>query len=144
MVSHKDEVIRGLSELQEAAHGIVDIRYVDLEAAGALLIAAAMGDHQSLQIVKGIGKVMVWMKKQPRKKPALCLCCPREIRTETDICGFVLISVPENQTAPFSVSAICDACAIETGRDDKVLSAIQKHIWPNARIIQISDTFGTS
>ena len=114
--------------------GLFDIYVFQLEQIDALLLAAFVGgDAAAKRLIRPVANAAARIFSAPRKKPALCLTCPRPVRGRTAVCSFCRIATARRRG---SVAACVRGAQPWRQRvlSARVQTAVRR-IWPNARTI---------
>lgn len=121
------------------------IRKVDTEGAGAfdihvlarplphdLMLAALSGDAVAVGLLQAVASTVDSIGKAPRKKPALCLCCPRAVRKADQY--VVCITTPHRDDPSMAIgSVICAKCWADQERISERIIEAMRAVWPDAR-----------
>jgi hypothetical protein len=71
----------------------------------------------------------------PRKKPILCLCCPRAIRLRDQFS--IVVTLPGREAPTGAIgSALCQRCASARPLMPQVVAGL-KRIWPGSRAVDL-------
>ena len=101
-----------------------------------LLGAAIAGDAFALAMARMIGQTANSVYRAPRKKPALCLCCPRAVRKGDAFA--ICVTVPRRDDPSHAMgSAICMHCMTDeqSTLTAKIVGAMRQHLMPDARAV---------
>jgi len=125
-----------IGEVHREAAGVLTVHYVSGEDGPRLLMESMLGDKRATQVMTAVVDCLRAIRTAPRRKPTLCLCCPRAIR---DPAGVVFcIAIPDRPDARQGIgTAICSRCATAPDRSERTLAAFRR-VWPDAREIQIA------
>ena len=117
------------------AGGVMEVSMVGREEWPHLHAAALQGDRTAGVILVAIADTITRVARAPRRRPMLCLCCPRSLRGSRFLCGVLLPSRPE-PTSGIGV-AVCHHCARTADEAmPKVLEAL-KRTWLDLRAVQL-------
>ena len=131
-----------VQSIHEEAAGLLDVNLIDASVGADLLISAALGNSESAALLDAIRQAAECVRSAPRRKPALCVCCPRSIRriTPTTVFGVARPAVPTPTGA--LAFAFCDRCSADrTALAVKATEGLRR-IWPDLRQINITDAAG--
>jgi hypothetical protein len=109
--------------------------YVFRPGQNDFLVAAALtGDRLAARLMKAILQTVAQIHEAPRKRPALCLCCPRTVRRGDRFA--VSIIMPHRDDASMGIgSGICARCNGDQSTLTPRVTAALKTIWPGLRPI---------
>ena len=131
----------GLGAIQAEAGGLLELVVVTPDDGLGYISAALAGDLEAARILRAISAAGVKIDSAPRRKPALCACCPRPIRKASSF-AFVL-ALPKNGNPANALSmAVCSRCAVEPAEiQAKAVMALRK-LWPDIRPVTITHQAG--
>ena len=138
----KPDFERAMTKFHEEAAGAFNIWTVPPERALELIVGALFGDQDYAVMATVISKAAKDIIQASRTRPALCLCCPRELRNVKG-CTFAIMAAELRYDRGMICSAICYECSRKDGLDGRVMAAVTK-VWPQARKIDVHDGFGTA
>jgi hypothetical protein len=127
---------KGISALHAEAGGIFRVVLIHPDAGERLIIAAALGDTHSLELLRVISDCAVRIGNAPKHTPQLCLCCPRPIRTLKGIAFAIAMPSVERPRLVLG-SAVCPRCAGAPDLVERVTTGLRQ-VWPDLRQIQIT------
>lgn len=132
----------GVQSIHEEAAGVLDVNLIDASVGADLFISAALGNCESTALLAAIRKAAECVRSAPRRKPALCVSCPRSIRriTPTTVFGVARPAVPTPTGA--LAFAFCDRCSADPSTLAVKATEGLRRIWPDLRPIKITDPFG--
>ena len=123
-----------IEQVHNEAAGLLSVNIVDPYCARALLVASFAGDEAAAILMRGVCMVVASVERAPRKKPVLCLCCPRSVHPRDPFS--VCVTMPENGNPSTVIgSAICARCLTDKCTLLARVATALKAIWPNARIV---------
>ena len=132
----------GISAVHIESGGVMRLCLVNPSEQGEILFAAMAGDPLARCLRRLIKPTTFQIKLAPRRKPALCLVCPRPIRKIQDIGTYVFV-LPEVQSPVHAIgTAVCAKCAEGGDLLDRAMAAFQRHLWGDIRRIDISASCG--
>ena len=124
-----------LQAIQAEAGGVLEVSLVSRGEWPRLVAASMQGDHTATLILSAVADTICQVASAPRRKPMLCLTCPRSLRRAKFTCGVILPSRPD-PTGGLGL-AICDHCAASaTDAMPMVLEALKRR-WPDMRTVQL-------
>ena len=128
----------GMMRAQQESGGMMCVYLATPQDGAALIGAALTGDAMAARVLQMIAETAGQIRSSARKKPALCLCCPRSIRS---LAGVVFcIAVPEIEHPTRAIgTAICPRCAPK-GKAG-ALEGLRR-LWPELRPITITNPEG--
>jgi hypothetical protein len=133
--------VDGLRAVQTESGGVMRMFLVELADQDAILSAAMEGDRNAGHLLQLVGQALFQIEDAPRRKPALCLCCPRPIRKIKDAAVFCFIlpdvASPEHRIG----TAVCEKCAIHADLLERATIAFRR-LWPDLRTVDISAEVG--
>jgi hypothetical protein len=132
----------GIQAVNDEAAGVLDVSIIDYLAGAVLMANAALGDHESAALLLAVRQAATRIKQAPRRKPALCICCPRAIKRLTAETVFgVATPAIANPTGAIGF-VFCDKCAADrTTLTAKAAEGLRR-IWPDLRPIEITHPVG--
>ena len=122
----------GIQQIHAEAGGMLSISLIDPARAHALLAASFAGDEAAARLMLGVFSAIETVQRAPRRKPVICLCCPRVVRPRDRF--IVCVTMPENGSPSTGISSVlCARCfADKAGLNERVAAALRS-IWPDAR-----------
>ncbi len=131
----------GMQQAHAEAAGIFDVFVIGPESGPELLAAAILGDAHAAALLRAVTHAARQIDAAPRRKPALCLCCPRPIR---DAAGTVfVVAEPHTDDASTAIgAALCGRCAAHSDLTAKVVDGFRRHLWPDARPVRVTHPEG--
>ena len=133
-------LIERLRLLHERGQGVQSIYVVSPADDIELLAAALSGQPEAMGLLEGIAHTMHEIRQ--RRPAALCLCCPKEIRTPKGV-TFVFMS-PDMPIRDAVGMAICPPCGRAPDLNARIVSALRQYIWPEARVLDVHPVTGTA
>lgn len=133
----------GVRQVHEESGGLVTVAIVTREARLELLAAVVLGDHEASTILRAIADCSKWIAKTPRKRPVLCVCCPRPVLrvTRDTIIGVASpATTAPNRALGF---AFCRECGKGTAPEltDRARRGLSG-IWPDLRPVAVTHPQG--
>lgn len=132
----------GIQSVNDESAGLLDISIIDGASGTALLVAALHGKYEAAVLLKAVTQAAGRVKQAARRKPALCICCPRTIKriTATTVFGIATPSIASPTGAIGFV--FCDRCAEDpTTLPAKAANGL-RGIWPDLRPVVITHATG--
>jgi hypothetical protein len=133
-MSAHDGWAAGLQQVHAEAGGLLDVHVIEPSRVTELLFASLGGDDTATRLLRAAISTLANVHQAPRKRPALCLCCPRAIRHRDQF--IVCITIPRRDNPSMGIgSAICAKCfADPTKLMTRIVEAL-KQMWPEVRPI---------
>jgi hypothetical protein len=124
----------GIEAVNNAAAGALDVLYVSRDDVIPLIVAASLGNAESIAILQAIQEILQHITAAPADNPRMCGCCNRAI-----IGAAFLIVVAEPMDKPLAKSQVlcttqCLQC--QSYIPTNALRALQR-VWPEARPITV-------
>jgi hypothetical protein len=131
-----------IQRVNDSAAGVLDVSIINATTGAMLMADALRGDQEAATLILAVSQAATRIKQAPRKKPALCICCPRSVRRicSDTVFGVASPSVPNPDGVIGFV--FCDRCA---GTPDALAAKAAeglRRIWPDLRLITITDPIG--
>jgi hypothetical protein len=132
----------GIQAVNDESAGLLDVDIVDALAGADLLVRATRGDKEAAALFLAVTQAATRIKQAPRRKPALCICCPRSIKRLTAATVFgVAAPAIANPTGAIGF-AFCDRCSADrTTLAAKAAEGLRR-IWPDLRPVTVSHPTG--
>ena len=121
--------------------GLMQLAIVRPEYLRDLSSAVFFGDGSALAILEAVHQSSQRIQRQARRKPVLCLCCPRAVR---DPCAVLAFLIPMTGVPKIAIaSALCARCGSEPDDtlDEMATSAFVKAC-PGLRHVEITHPEG--
>jgi hypothetical protein len=124
----------GIRAVHTEAGGLLHVHVFAPSDVGKLLADALMGDATAGHLFQTVNRSVEQIGAVPRKKPILCLCCPRAIRLRDQFS--IVVALPHHEAPTRALgSALCQRCAVPPGVLPRVVAALKQRIWPELRAI---------
>ena len=132
----------GVQRVHDESGGLLDVDIIDAAAGVALLTAAALGDCGAAALLQSVTQAAARIKHAPRRKPALCMCCPRAIKRITSRTVFG-IATPSIATPTGAIGFVfCDHCAADAATLPAKAAEGLRRIWPDLRPVVVTHSTG--
>jgi hypothetical protein len=124
----------GIRAVHAESGGLLQIHVFAPGDVGALLADALMGDATAGRLFRAINNSIKQIGAAPRRKPVLCLCCPRAIRLRDQFS--IVVTVPHHEAPTRALgSALCQRCTVAPEPlMPRVVTGLRR-IWPEVRAI---------
>jgi len=132
---------QGVDRLNRESGGLLRLEIIRPEDIFGLSCAVFSGDGAALARLVAAQESGDRIRRHARKKPVVCLCCPRSIRDPRAVLALLF---PASDAASVAVaSALCDRCS---AADQETLmacaAAAYEKVWPGLRCIEITHPEG--
>jgi hypothetical protein len=129
--------------IQREAAGLLDVSIVDARSGVELIADAIRGDREAAEVLQAVRQAAQRVREAPRRKPALCIYCPRAVKRITAETVFgIAIPATANPTRALGF-VFCAKCAADRGAlAAKAVDGL-KRIWPDLRTIEVMAGPGT-
>lgn len=128
----------GIQRVNDEAAGMLAVEIISPDTALDLLREAMSGSHASYVLFTAVTQAAQRVQSAPRKKPVLCVCCPRPIRRlSTDILFGVAVPATPSATSALGF-AICGRCAEDRRAALEKAQAGLSRIWPGLRPVTVT------
>ena len=104
----------GIRAVHAESGGLLEVHVFAPGDVGKLLADVLMGDATAGRLFEAINNGIEQIGAAPRRKPVLCLCCPRAIRLRDQFSIVVTLPRSDNPTMGIA-SALCQRCAAPPG-----------------------------
>jgi hypothetical protein len=132
MSAETETFAASMTRLHNESGGYVEIATVRPVDVPSIVASALAGDAEARRLLVAVNEGIRHIRSAPRRKPALCVCCPRPLRAGQQFSVVVVVPVRE---APEQLLAlgVCARCATTT--DEITAKAIQglRRLWPALR-----------
>jgi hypothetical protein len=132
----------GVQAVNDEAAGLLDVNIIDAVSGAELLANAALGDREAAALLLAVTQAAARIKQAPRRKPALCICCPRAVKRLSSATVFG-VAVPATANPSGAIGFVfCDRCAGD--RDTLAAKAAEglRRIWPDLRPVAVTHPEG--
>jgi hypothetical protein len=124
----------GVAQLNRESGGLLRLEIIRPEDIFGLSCAVFSGNGGALARLTAALESGERIRREARKKPVVCLCCPRAIRDPRAVLALLF---PASDAASVAVaSALCDRCS---AADQEVLmaraAAAYQQVWPGLRCV---------
>lgn len=124
----------GVAQLNRESGGLLRLEIIRPEDISGLSCAVFSGKGSALARLTAALESGDRIRRQARKNPVICLCCPRSIRDPRAVLALLF---PASDAASVAVaSALCDRCS---AADQEALivraAAAYRAIWPGLRCV---------
>jgi len=124
----------GIALVQAEAQGCLSLEIITPDHQLGMISSVLVGDLQAMILFRAIGEAVRGITACSPHEPALCLCCPAEIRNVVLTFGIAVPAVADPQNA--IAFAICQSCADPHGLFDRVMDGLRR-IWPELRPVTL-------
>ncbi len=132
----------GIRAVSAESGGAINVTIVTPETGRELIAWAALGNSEAATLLRAVVGSAAWIKRAPRDKPTLCMCCPRPIRRVTGATVFG-VAAPANDRPVQAIGfAFCDRCGERPSELLGKAAAGLRRIWPDLREIAITHQSG--
>jgi hypothetical protein len=132
----------GMQHVNDEAAGLFNVNIIDAATGAELLAGAMAGDREAATLLDAVRQAVAQVNQAPRKRPSLCMCCPRPVKriTPATVFGVALPAVSAPSTAIGFV--FCDRCG--AGGSDLLAKAAEglRRIWRDLRPVAITHPAG--
>lgn len=120
--------------------GALSVHVVFLEDIRDLITDALIGDPDAAQLLPLVRQGIRSIRSASRKKPALCGCCPRPIRSQFALA----IVLPERDDPTQGIAiGLCPKCTEnDVCRAHQKAAEALRAIWPDGRLVQVTHRDG--
>lgn len=133
---------QGVQSVNDESAGLLDVSIVDGASGSALLAAALNSDYEAAVLLKSVAQAAARVKQAARRKPALCICCPRTIKRITAATVFG-IATPSIASPTGAIGFVfCDRCAEDPATLPAKAAVGLRRIWPDLRPVVITHATG--
>ena len=127
--------------VQTESGGVMRMHLVELADLDAIHAAALVDDRNSRRLLRLVSQSLFQIADAPRRKPALCLCCPQPIRQTKDAAVFCFV-LPDVTSPEHGIgAAVCAKCARHADLLGRATTAFRR-LWPDLRTVDISAQCG--
>lgn len=137
----RTEWTEGVNRIHAEAQGLLRLLFITPDDAAGLALAALCGNQRATGLLRATADCAAnVMRQRHRKKPVLCLCCPRAVRkVEGAIFCFAVPEVDSPERALGSV--ICPCCVAAPDLHSRAVQAL-RGVWPDIRKVEIATGSG--
>ncbi len=130
-----------LRQLNREAAGLLRLEIIRPQDIFGLSCAIFAGDGSAFARLTAVHQSGDRIRRQARKKPIVCLCCPRSIRNPRAVLALLF---PASDAASMAVaSALCDRCsAVDNATLMARAAAAYQQVWPGLRCIEMTHLAG--
>lgn len=124
----------GIANVHREAAGYLDVWYVNRADLESLLLAAPLGGAEENALLSAIGQTLRHIKHAPAHLPALCGCCPAEVRGTAFL---IVVAAPLGRPLAGSTvlgTTLCQRCQADIATN--TLTALRR-VWPEAAHLTI-------
>ena len=128
----------GVQSVNDESGGLLDVSIVDARSGIELIAEAVLGDREAAGLLQAVRQAAQRVRQAPRRKPTLCICCPRAVKRigpET-VFGIATPATP-NPTGAIGF-VFCAKCAADRGTLVAKAAEGLKRIWPGLRCVQVT------
>lgn len=130
----------GIQRFHAEAGGLLELQVIQRADLPALILEALAGSAEAAQILRLTNQALHNIQAAPRKKPALCGCCPRALRHGQYA---VIIARPACDDPSQGLAlAICTKCGPDHDAIQVAARVALARIWPNLRPVTITHPIG--
>jgi hypothetical protein len=134
--------LTGIHAVSSEAAGLLDVSIIDASMGVDLLVDAMRGDSEAAALHQAVRQAAERVRRAPRNKAALCICCPRSVKRIRPDTVFG-IAVPATPTPTGAIGFVfCDRCAADRSTLAAKAADGLRRIWPDLRPITITDPIG--
>ena len=124
-----------IDRIHAESQGFLRLWFVKPEDGMHLTVASLCGDPWATGLLRATAQCAMRVMRAPRRKPSLCLCCPRAVRRLDGV--MFCVAVPEVEHPEQALgAAVCPRCADAPDMGQRAIQAF-RCIWPNIREIQV-------
>ena len=130
----RHEWAAGIANVHREAAGHLDVWYVNRADLVSLLVAAPLGGTEENALLSAIEKTLRHIKHAPAHLPALCGCCPAEVRGTAFL---IVVAAPLGRPLAGSTAlctTLCPRCQADIATN--TLIALRR-LWPKAAYLTI-------
>lgn len=131
-----------VQRVNDSAAGVIDVSIINATTGAMLMADALLGDQVAATLLLAVTQAAARIKRAPRQKPALCVCCPRSVRRVCSDTVFGVASPSVPNPAGVIGFVFCDRCAGTPGSLAAKATEGLRRIWPDLRPITITDPVG--
>ena len=130
-----DALAEGIRRVHAEAQGVMRLWFIKPGDGVHLLAASICGDAWAAGLLRATVTCAAQVMKMRRKKPSLCLCCPRAVRSLDG--ALFCLTVPEIDSPSEALgSVVCPRCATSSDLNSRAIEAYRR-IWPDLRTIEV-------
>ena len=123
-----------IRRVHDESAGLLSVSVIDPLSACALLGATLAGDKEAAILMRAVMSTVTAVERAPRKKPVLCLCCPRAMRPRDPFS--ICVTTPENGNPSAALgSVICAHCLGDKSTLLARVATALRGLWPDARVV---------
>ena len=142
MNRHSPDTLRaGMARAHDEAGGMFELHVVNQMNTADLLAAAILGDAHAAALLRAVAQAARQIDRAPRRKPSLCLSCPRTIRRACEATFVVAVPHADEPTTAIG-AALCPRCAASGDLTATALAGFRRHLWPDARPVRVTHPEG--
>jgi hypothetical protein len=132
----------GVQTINDEAAGLLDVSIVDALSGAELIVDAMLGNHEAAALLLAVRQAAERVRQAPRRKPALCIACPRSVKhiTADTVFGIAVPATP-NPTGAIGF-VFCAKCAADRGTLSAKAADGLRRIWPTLRQVEITHPAG--
>lgn len=131
----RDALAEGIRCVHAEAQGVLRVWFIRRDDAARLAIASLFGDEWATGLLRATMTCAAQVMKMRRKKPSLCLVCPRAVRSLEGV--LFCLAVPEIDNPEQALgSVVCARCASNPELSGRAVEAYRR-IWPDIRGIEV-------
>jgi hypothetical protein len=131
----------GIHAVHTESGGLMRMFLIGPADQDAILSAAMDGDRIAWHLLRLVSQSLFQIADAPRRKPALCLCCPQPIR-QTKAAAVFCFVLPDVTSPEHGIgSAVCEKCARHADLLVRATTAFRR-LWPDLRTVDISAQCG--
>ena len=128
----------GVQSIHDEARGVLDVEIIDAGSGVDLLVGAALGNRRSAALLNAVCLAADQIRRAPRNKPSLCICCPRAVKRISlgTVFGVATPSIPTPTGALGFV--FCDRCGADRATLPGKVAEGLRRIWPDLRPVTVT------
>ena len=131
----------GIQQFQDECSGLLTLNIVQPADLPHVVADAASGDAEAGQLLQQVITVMDNIRSASRKRPALCVACPRPLRPDVGFAVVVAIPACDDPRAGLAL-AICTRCGPDRASITAKAAVGLRRIWPDLRPITVTNPEG--
>jgi hypothetical protein len=141
-MSNSQAWVDGIRAVSAEAAGLLNVTIVDSETCGEILADAMMGDERAVALFNASLEARRRVANVPRRRPALCVACPRAVKrvTRATIFGVALPATARPEAVIGFV--FCARCAADRGTLLAKAEIGLRGVWPDLRPLVVTHPEG--
>ncbi len=136
------DLASGILAVSAESGGAIHVTIVTPETGVELIALAALGNAEAAMLLRAVVGAANWIKRAPRQKPVLCMCCPRPVRLVTGATVFGVAAPAKESPVQAIGFAFCDRCGERPTELLGKAAAGLRRIWPDLREIAVTHPGG--